>query len=91
MEYETKMLERERDAEEAGMQRDIERGMQQGIEQGMGKGLNQGLTQGTVEAIKNDIKSYRKFGISDEQILEELITNFADQIPVEKLKRLMKD
>ena len=52
MEYETKMLERERDAEEAGMKR----GMQQGIKEGMSKGLNQGLTGHS----RNNQKGHKK-------------------------------
>ncbi|GAA3629349.1 hypothetical protein GCM10022297_05140 [Lactobacillus hamsteri] len=87
MEYETKMLERERDAEEIGMQK----GMQEGMKEGMQEGMRQGVTKGTIETVKKDIKSYRKFGIPDDQILEELITNFSDIISVVKLKQLMKD
>lgn len=91
MEYETKMLERERDAEEIGLQKGMQRGMHEGMQAGIKQGMQQGIQTGMLETVKKDIQSYRKFGISDEQILEELIANFSASISVDKLKQLLKD
>ena len=47
MDYETKLLEREQDAEEKGLKRGIEKGIQQGIEQGILQGKKEGKEKTT--------------------------------------------
>ena len=103
MDYETKLLEREQDAEERGLKRGIEKGinqgMQQGMQQGIRQGIQQGIEQGTKEGkkkekligIKKLILALKDFGGNDQQILQRLEKDYGDSFSKEELEKFLKE
>lgn len=86
MDYETKLLEREQDAEEKGLKRGIEKGIQQGIEQGILQGKKEGKEKERITGIKKLIGALKDFGGTDQQILERLEQDYGDSFSKEQLE-----
>lgn len=95
MDYETKLLEREQDAEERGLKRGIEKGINQGIQQGIQQGIEQGTKEGKkkekVIGIKKLILGLKDFGGNDQQILQRLEKDYEDSFTKEELEKFLKE
>ena len=91
MDYETKLLEREQDAEEKGLKRGIEKGIQQGIEQGILQGKKEGKEKERITGIKKLIGALKDFGGTDQQILERLEQDYGDSFSKEQLEKFLKE
>ena len=86
IDYETRMLEKEQEAEEKGMQK----GMQQCMQKGMQQCMQRGIASATVSGIKKLIAALKDFGCNDEQILNRLEKDYGDQFSIDELKDFMK-
>lgn len=91
MDYETKLLEREQDAEEKGLKRGIEKGIQQGIEQGILQGKKEGKEKERITGIKKLIGALKDFGGTDQQILERLEQDYGDSFSKEQLEEFLRE
>lgn len=107
MDYETKLLEREQDAEERGLKRGIEKGINQGMQQGIQQGIHQGIRQGIQQGIEQGTKEGKKkekligikklilalkdFGGNDQQILQRLEKDYGDSFSKEELEKFLKE
>nr|WP_242074415.1 hypothetical protein [Lactobacillus gasseri] len=89
--YETKLLEREQDAEEKGLKRGIEKGIQQGIEQGILQGKKEGKEKERITGIKKLIGALKDFGGTDHQILERLEQDYGDSFSKEQLEEFLRE
>lgn len=87
MDYETKLLEREQDAEEKGLKRGIEKGIQQGILQGK----KEGKEKERITGIKKLIGALKDFGGTDQQILERLEQDYGDSFSKEQLEEFLRE
>ena len=74
IDYETRMLEKEQEAEEKGIQ----------------QGMQRGIASATVSGIKKLIAALKDFGDNDEQILNRLEKDYGDQLSIDELKDFMK-
>lgn len=94
MDYETKLLEREQDAEEKGLKqglkRGIEKGIQQGIEQGILQGKKEGKEKERITGIKKLIGALKDFDVTDKQILERLEQDYGDSFSKEQLEEFLR-
>jgi flagellar biosynthesis/type III secretory pathway protein FliH len=86
MNYETRLLEREQEAREAG----LEAGRAAGRKAGIKVGIKLGKATGVKETLKKAIQGYRKFGATDEQIFQQLLTNYGEQFSPEQIKEMIK-
>lgn len=91
MDYETKLLEREQDAEEKGLKRGIEKGIEQGIEQGILQGKKEGKEKERITGIKKLIGALKDFGGTDQQILERLEQDYGDSFSKEQLEEFLRE
>lgn len=91
MDYETKLLEREQDAEEKGLKCGIEKGIQQGIEQGILQGKKEGKEKERITGIKKLIGALKDFGGTDQQILERLEQDYGDSFSKEQLEEFLRE
>ncbi len=83
MDYETKLLEREQDAEEKGLKR--------GIEQGILQGKKEGKEKERITGIKKLIGALKDFDVTDQQILERLEQDYGDSFSKEQLEKFLKE
>lgn len=82
MDYETRLLEREQEAREAGLEAGRKAGIKVGIKLGKSTGIEENL--------EKTIRGYRKFGATDEQILRQLLSDYSQQFSQAQLKKLIE-
>ena len=54
----------------------FQKGIQKGIQKGRLEGIQEGIQKGRLEGIKFLIAAYRKLGMSDEQIIEQIASEY---------------
>ncbi|WP_297815743.1 hypothetical protein [uncultured Lactobacillus sp.] len=87
MDYETKLLEREQYGELKG--RKI--GLKMGELKGRKAGLKIGAERAAADNIRKTIVRYRKFNISEDQILESLIADYSQYFTPQEIRRFMAE
>ena len=56
--------------------KELQKGIQKGIQKGRLEGIQEGIQKGRLEGIKFLIAAYRKLGMSDEQIIEQIASEY---------------
>lgn len=79
VDYEVRLRERE------------QLGERKGREEGLEKGIRRGSRTTALATLKSSIKSYRSFGISDEQILERILEDYSEYLSPEEIRETLKN